>query len=285
MSAGVMQGVPVTGVWSAWWRCSSRLGQWLLLAILALAIFGPLLNLLLWAVAEKWYFPHKLPLQYGFSFWQRVFRPQGDAWQSLWLSLLIACGAVVMSLALSIPAGYALARRRLPLRALIMFVFLLPQAFPSLGVYMNVAQIFYRLGLNGTLFGVMLVHTVHGLVLSVWICAAAFASVDKQQEEAARNLGASPLQAFFHATLPQAAAGLMASAIFVFLESMDEFTGVFFVGIPEIKTLPVLLYSASMEGNYQIASITALILLVPSIGFMLMIHRVLKVETLGKIGA
>ncbi|PXF30328.1 hypothetical protein WH50_16095 [Pokkaliibacter plantistimulans] len=69
----------------------------------------------------------------------------------------------------------------------------------------------------------------------------------------------------------QAAAGLMASAIFV--------------GIPEIKTLPVLLYSASMEGNYHIASITALILLVPSIGFMLMIHRVLKVETLGKIGA
>ena len=57
----------------------------------------------------------------------------------------------------------------------------------------------------------------------------------------------------------------MASAIFVFLESLDEFTGTFFVGVPQVTTLPLLLYIASMGGNYQIASITALILLVPSV--------------------
>ena len=50
-----------------------------LLALFAFAIFGPLSNLLLWAFAEKWYFPSKLPSEFGFSFWQRVFNPRGAA--------------------------------------------------------------------------------------------------------------------------------------------------------------------------------------------------------------
>ncbi len=85
-------------------------------------------------------------------------------------------------------------------------------------------------------------------------------------------------------TLPLAAPGIMASAIFVFLESLDEFTGTFFVGVPQVNTLPLLLYSASMGGNYQIASITALILLVPSVLFMLFIERFLRADVLSKVG-
>ena len=84
--------------------------------------------------------------------------------------------------------------------------------------------------------------------------------------------------------MPLAAPGIIASAIFVFLELLDEFTGTFFVGVPNVSTLPLLLYSASMGGNYQIASITALILLVPSILFMLFVERFLKADVLSKIG-
>jgi ABC-type Fe3+ transport system permease subunit len=84
--------------------------------------------------------------------------------------------------------------------------------------------------------------------------------------------------------LPLAAPGIMASAIFVFLESLDEFTGTFFVGVPQVTTLPLLLYNASMGGNYQIASITALILLVPSVLFMIVIERFLKADVLSKVG-
>ncbi len=65
----------------------------------------------------------------------------------------------------------------------------------------------------------------------------------------------------FHIVLPQAAPGLIAASIFVFLESLDEFTATFFVGAPDITTLPILLYTASMSGNYEVSSITALILL------------------------
>ena len=257
----------------------------LLIALLALAIFGPLTNLLIWSVTERWYFPHKLPLEWGFSFWERVFRPRGNAMDSLVTSIWIATFTVAACLALSVPAGYALARLKLPVRALIMLAFLLPQAFPSVPIYINVARIFYTLQLNGTIAGVVMVHTLHGLVYSVWISTAAFAAVDRTLEEAARSVGAGPLRSFFTITLPLAAPGIMASAIFVFLESLDEFTGTYFVGTPDITTLPLLMFRASMEGNYQIASITALILLIPSVGFMLVVERYLRADVLAKVGS
>jgi putative spermidine/putrescine transport system permease protein len=255
-----------------------------ILGLLAFIIFGPLCNMALWAVTEKWYYPHKLPLEYGFLYWERVFRPTGHAMESLSVSIAIALFTVAACLAVSIPAGYALARRNLPWRSLILLAFLLPQAFPAVAVYINIGRIFYSIGLNGTILGVVLVHTVHGLVFSVWISTAAFAAIDSELEEAARNIGASGLRTFFTVTLPLALPGIMASAIFVFLESLDEFTGTFFVGVPDITTLPILLFTASMEGNYQVASITALILLVPSVGFMLFIERFLKSDVLAKVG-
>jgi putative spermidine/putrescine transport system permease protein len=254
------------------------------LAAFAFALIGPLANLALWSVAERWYTPYKLPVTYGTRYWEQVFRPTGDAMASLGTSVWIAVLTVVVALALSVPAGYALARLRLPMRALFMVVFLLPQAFPSVAIYINVARIFYHLGVNGTVLGVVLVHAAHGLVYSVWIAAAAFAAVDRDLELAARNIGASPLRTFFTVTLPLAAPGVIASGIFVFLESLDEFTGTFFVGVPQVTTLPLLLYNAAMGGNYQVASITALILLVPSVLFMLFIERFLRADVLAKVG-
>lgn len=253
-------------------------------ALLALFIVGPLTNLLLWAFAERWYTPYKLPVTYGLRYWEVVFRPTGDAMSSLLTSVWIALLVVVITLLVSVPAGLALARLKLPGRAAIMLLFLLPQAFPSVAIYMNVARMFYGLGLNGTVAGVVLVHAVHALVYSVWIAAAAFAAVDRELELAARNMGAGPVRTFFHVTLPLALPGLVAASIFVFLESLDEFTGTYFVGVPQVTTLPLLLFNASMGGNYQIASITALILLVPSIGFMLVIERFLKADVLARLG-
>ena len=250
----------------------------------AFFLMGPLVNLILWSVAERWYTPYKLPVTYGMKFWEIVFRPTGDAMSSLMTSVGIALAVVVVTLIVSIPAGYALARFRLPFRAAIMLLFLLPQAFPSVAIYINVARIFYWVGLNGTLAGVVLIHAVHALVYSVWIASAAFASIDQDLEWAARNMGASALKTFTSVTLPLAAPGLIAASIFVFLESLDEFTGTFFVGVPQVTTLPLLLYNASMGGNYQIASITALILLIPSIGFMLMIERFLSSDVLSRMG-
>lgn len=255
-----------------------------ILGLLAFLIFGPLANLLLWTVAERWYFPHALPLEYGFSYWEKVFSPRGNVAESLANSIFVAVLTVVLSLALAIPAGYALARTKLPWRGAVLLVFLIPQAFPSLTVYVNIARLFYELRINGTIFSVVLVHTTHGLVYAVWIASAAFSAVDRELEQAARSIGAGSLRTFRDVTLPLAMPGLIASAIFVFLESLDEFTGSYFVGAPDVVTLPLLLYTAGAGGNYQIASITALLLLIPSIAFMLMVERFLKSDVLSRVG-
>ncbi len=262
-----------------WW-----IPRGIVLGLLAFVVFGPLVNLVLWTIAERWYFPHALPAQYGFSAWARVFAPRGNAIDALTTSIFVALLTVLLSLAFAIPAGFALARLKLPLRGAILLAFLIPQAFPNLPVYVNIARLFYEVGLNGTVPGVVLVHTTHGLVYAVWIATAAFASVDAELEQAARSIGASALQAFRDVTLPLAAPGLLASAIFVFLESLDEFTGSYFVGAPDVNLLPLLLYSAGSGGNYQIASITALLLLVPSVAFMLVVERFLKADVLSKVG-
>ncbi len=262
-----------------WW-----IPRAILLGLLAFAIFGPLANLLLWTVAERWYFPHTLPLDYGFSYWGRVFSPRGVAMESLFNSILVATLTVIAAMAFAIPAGYALARLKLPFRAFILLAFLIPQAFPNLPVYVNVARLFYQIGLNGTVTGVVLVHVTHGLVYAVWIATAAFSAVDRELEEAARSIGAGAMRTFRDVMLPLAAPGLLASAIFVFLESLDEFTGSYFVGAPDVNTMPLLLYTASAGGNYQVASITALLLLIPSVGFMLVVERFLKSDVLSKVG-
>ena len=261
-----------------------RLWRGSVLGLLAFVIFGPLANLVLWAVAIQWYFPHKLPLSYGLRYWGEVFKPTSDAFASLGTSIVIAVITVAVCLLLAVPAGYALGRGLVPGRALIMLVMLLPQAFPSVAVYLNIARLFYMVGLNGTIAGVVLVHAVHGLVIAVWIASAAFAAVDGELELAARNVGASGVRTALTVTLPLAAPGLMAAAIFVFLESLDEFTGTYFVGVPDVTTLPLIMFNASLAGNYQIAAITALILLVPSIAFMLLVERFLNTEMLAKIG-
>ena len=117
--------------------------------------------------------------------------------------------------------------------------------------------------------------TMKRLVVACGAVAAAFGV----------GAGTTPAQAQGKTiTLPLAAPGIMASAIFVFLESLDEFTGTYFVGVPDITTLPLLMFNASMGGNYQIASITALLLLVPSIGFMLVVERFLKADVLAMVG-
>src|SRR3989442_13090076 len=102
------------GAASSWPR---MFGIALLLALFAFAIFGPLANLFLWAFAEKWYFPNKIPQEFGLKFWAQVFSPRGNALGSLGTSVWIAILTVVLSLAVAIPAGYALARLRLRWRA------------------------------------------------------------------------------------------------------------------------------------------------------------------------
>jgi putative spermidine/putrescine transport system permease protein len=67
-------------------------------------------------------------------------------------------------------------------------------------------------------------------------------------------------------------------------ESLDEFTGTYFVGVPDVTTLPLLMFNAAMGGNYQIASIAALLLPIRSIALMLFVERLLEPDVLAMLG-
>jgi putative spermidine/putrescine transport system permease protein len=260
------------------------------LVLLCLVVFGPMLGLALWSVALRWYWPHLLPQEVGFDYWLQALGLQKSLavgaisiTGSLQTSLILAVVVVAVVMIISTPVGYVLAKYRIPFKSVILLLFLMPQAFPQQPVFVNLLLVFTKMDLAGTIQGVMLVHLMVCLVFAVWISSAAFKAVPPELEEAARSVGASGLRTFFRITMPLAMPGLLASAVFVFLTSLDEFTGTFFIGLPFVSTLPMLLYSSS-GFNLQFASVIAIVLLVPSILFMVLIERFLKAEYLGGIG-
>jgi ABC-type spermidine/putrescine transport system permease subunit II len=261
-----------------------------LLVFLFFLIFGPMLGLVLWSIAIRWFWPHALPQDVGLDYWAQALGFQKslaigavsitEAFQT---SMIIAVLVVVLTMLIAIPAGYALAKYAVPFRGAILFLFLMPLAFPQQPVFVNLLLTFTRMGLTSTIQGVVLIHLMVSLVFAVWISSAAFKSIPPELEEAARSVGASKLRAFVQITLPLAAPGLLASAVFVFLTSLDEFTGTFFIGLPFISTLPMLLY-ASSGSNLQFASVIAIVLLIPSILFMVIIERFLRGEHIAGVG-
>jgi len=252
------------------------------LVVAAFVILGPLLSLLLWSLAERWTYPAAWPQRLGFRYWSRMLT--GDFLDPLKMSLLIATIVTVAALACAVPLGYALARLSFPGRTLVLLAFLLPQAFPQLPVFAAATREFYRWGLAGTVTGVVLVHLVGGLVFAVWTMTAVFRSIEASLEEAAYNLGASTTRAFLTVSLPLAVPGLVASALLVFLYSLDEFTGTLLVGSPFVTTLPVYMYTASQGYEMQIASVTALVLMVPGVILLLLLERFLRAEYLTFFG-
>ncbi len=260
-------------------RAAARLGA---LFAAAFLILGPLLSLAVWSVAERWTYPSPWPQRWGFRYWRRML--SGDFLQPLETGLLIAVIVTALALLCAVPLGYALARLNFPGRAAILLAFLLPQAFPQLPVFASATREFYRWGLAGTIQGVVLVHLVGGLVFAVWTMTAVFRAIAPELEEAAHNLGASVTRTFLTVSLPLAVPGLVASAVLVFLYSLDEFTGTLLVGSPFVTTLPVYMYTASVGYELQIASVTALVLMVPGAVLLLVLERFLKAEYLAFLG-
>ena len=272
-------------------RLIVKIFEAILVVSLALVVFGPMLGLVLWSIALRWYWPNALPQETGLDYWLQALGLQTSLaigavsiTDSFLTSLRLALASVAVVMLIATPVGFVLAKRRIPWKGLILLLFLMPQAFPQQPVFVNLLLSFNRLGLAGKVSGVLLVHIMVSLVFAVWISSAAFKAVPPELEEAARSVGATGLRSFLRITLPLAAPGLLAASVFVFLTSLDEFTGTFFIGLPFVSTLPMLLYSSSGY-NLQFASVIALILLLPSILFMIVIERFLKAEYVGGIGA
>lgn len=258
------------------WR---RIIEFLLLTVFAIFFAGPLLNLLVLAFSEKWTYPNALPQEWGFKWWNFVLAKE-DIVSSISLSFLIAALVTALSIVLCIPAAYAFARLQFPLKRIFLFSFLLTQAFPKMGLYISIAVLFYQLGLMNTLLGVVLIHMINVLMFMTWIPTAAFRNVHAAQEESARDVGASPFRVFRSITLPMAMPGIMVASVFTFLNSLDEAQGTFLVGIPDYKTMPVIMYSIISDFPSSAGAVFSIILTLPTIILLLAAQRLVSADVL-----
>ncbi|MCP8971020.1 ABC transporter permease [Ectobacillus ponti] len=256
-----------------------RILEFVFLVIFCVFFFGPLLNLLLLAFAKGWQFPAKLPTSWSLQWWEYVLQdPQ--VLRSIGLSFWIAVVVTVVSIVICIPAAYAFARFQFPLRRFFLFSFLLTNAFPKMGLYVAIGVIFYRLGLMNTFTGVVLIHVMNTLMYMTWIPSAAFQNVHQSQEESARDAGASPLRVFWHITLPMAAPGIAVASVFTFLSSLDEAQGTLLVGIPNFKTMPVIMYSIIADYPSMAGAVFSILLTLPTIVLLLAARRFVGADAL-----
>lgn len=235
-------------------------------------VFVPMTILALYSVSAQWNAPYLLPTAYTFKWYAYLFRYEGGL-SAVVQSTVVATVTTAVTLLVGLPAAYGLARQRFWGRRVFEFALLAKTAVPVILVGVGTASLFYAWGLHDTFLGLVGAHSVGALPLQVWTAAAAFQGVDEAQEEAARDLGASFVRRFVEIVLPQALPGIIASAILVFLFSMDEFTITFFVSGVAYATMPLRLYSALNSGYIEPAAASAMILLLPSILYLALVLR------------
>ncbi|MES4991665.1 ABC transporter permease subunit [Agrobacterium radiobacter] len=243
--------------------------------LLTIAIVGPLLVVGTWAFTEVWRFPNVIPQQFGFRFWGQTLG-RADVWNALMLSLRLTTVVTLLSALICLPAAYAFARMSFPGRNLLFFSFLAGHAFPKFGLLVAIAAIFLQLNLIGTFWGVVLIQLVGTLMFMIWIPVAAFQAVDRRMEEAARDVGASPLRVFWSITLPQAGPTIAAAVLLSFVGTFYETEGAWLIGAPGIRTMPVLMISyINNQMVIQYGAVLSVLLWVPSFIALMFARRVI----------
>jgi putative spermidine/putrescine transport system permease protein len=140
-------------------------------------------------------------------------------------------------------------------------VFLTPAIVPFILLGLALYYVFLRWQLAGTITGLVLAHSVIGIPLVVRPVLAALAGHDRALEQAAANLGASPMTVMRQITLPLVLPGILAGAVFAFIGSFDEVVISIFLTSSDTQTLPVLMFNAvTRELDPTIAAASSLIL-------------------------
>ena len=245
-------------------------------AFLALAAFilGPLLTLLVWAAAGTWLFPNLLP-EFSLRWWYYVLGNENVV-KAIRMSFLSAPVATLLSAVICIPAAYAFARLEFPGRRLLLLSFLSANAFPKIGLYVSIATLFYRLNLMDTFAGVVMIQLINTLLFMIWIPTGTFRGINRNLEDAARDVGAGPLRTFFNITLPIALPGLIVASLFAFLAAFDEAQGTLIVGTPNHMTMPVMMYTLVLSYPQPVGAVFSVLLSLPSLLFLLLAQRYLR---------
>jgi multiple sugar transport system permease protein len=155
-------------------------------------------------------------------------------------SFVVALASTALSLVLGVPAAYGIIKGRWKAPAL--FV-LIARMTPALSFLIPWFILFRFLGLNNTLWALIITHLVIGLPLTVWVMMGFFEGMHPEVEEAARVDGCNIWQAFRLVSLPLARPGVVVAAILAFIFSWNNFIFAVVLAGRDTRTLPVAVFS------------------------------------------
>ena len=210
-------------------------------------------------------------------------------WFPLWLSLRVAALATLVSLGLGLWIAYLLANRKFRGKELLDAVVTLPLVLPPtvLGYYLLVVLgrssplgQFYEWAFGAPLVftwqAAVVASTLHAIPLLVKSARAAFDTVDRSYEKAARNLGASDWRVFWRVTMPLSRRAVIAASVLAFARALGDFGATLMIAgdIPgKTQTAAIAIYDAVEGGNTFVARVLVLALSAVAIGIVYAANR------------
>lgn len=184
------------------------------------------------------------PENLTFDAFAKQLSASGDTLRGFKNSLIISCGATVISTVLAIPASYGLARFRFGARKALVLFFLITQMLPSTLVLTSLYIMFSKLGLLNTYMAPILADATLGIPFSIIILRTYFVSIPKELDEAAKIDGCSHLSAFVKSMLPIAKPGIVVAAVFSFVYAWgDLIYGITFITNPNMRPITSSIYN------------------------------------------
>lgn len=191
------------------------------------------------------------------------------AWRSVWIAVIVTAVATSLGTAASI----ALFRYDFPGKRVLQVLLFPPIAIPWLITGTAMLIFFFGIGLGRGTPAVILGHVALALPYVIVVVSARLTTFDRTLEEAARSLGASPLQITRAVTVPWILPGIIAGGLFAFAVSFDQFVVSYFLSEPGDSTLPVLIYTSIRKGFTPEINAISTIIIAVSMGIMLLAAR------------
>lgn len=221
----------------------------------------------------------------GFTLkWFQNFFANGRFRAALANSLSISLIATTVSLTLAVPTAVMAVRHHFAGRDLLLTLVSAPLVVP--GVIVGTAALGFvsQTGIGPGYWPITVAMIALTLPLAVRPLIANLSGLDHDLENAARNLGAGPVEAFFRITLPQLAPGLVAGGTFAFVETMDNFAISAFLTNINTTTLPVEAYSYIRDIDDPTVAAMATVLILFSVALVFAIERVFGLDDFLDLG-
>ena len=201
--------------------------------------------------------------------WYRTLFADRAIWDSVLNSLLVAFAAMLISLALGIPAALALDRAQFPGKALFRRLVLLPLILPGIITGLSLLMLFRQADMKLSLATIVLGHGTALISVATTEVFAGLQKLDRAQEEASLDLGATYWQTFWRITVPNLRLSIIGAALLIFTLSMDEIAVSFFL-IGRDNTLPLEIWGRLRRGiTPEINAISTIIFLFSIIAIVL----------------